>query len=442
MSVGAVPVGAASAASSTPTTLSLVSSPSSPQRANASLLFEVLVTPTTAIGTVALYDGSTLLGSGSHYERLWSYSTSSLAVGNHTLKATFTPDTPATYGASTTTMLYVIIGSGTSPTPTPTPTPTPKPTATPTPTPTRSSSSCTMSALDVPSCGVLWGAYKPPGSGETLATTVTDLESQVGRSFNIVYRYHDFSGVGGSGAFPDTFEKQLSASVHILLEDWAPTVFSTHTQLMWANVAAGAYDSTVIDPEAARIKAFGKPVMLTFDAEMDGAIGVNGQAANYVAAYRHIHDQFAAMGVTNVIWVWTITGTGGHDSEFASLYPGNSYVDWIGYDPYNFASCHNTAWRSFAQTIDQPYQWLEANGFGDKPFILAEYGTVPDPSSSSAAATWYSQIPTALAGYPNIKALLAWDDQATCDTRLTSSPGELAAFAAAGHAASLAVGGP
>jgi hypothetical protein len=292
---------------------------------------------------------------------------------------------------------------------------------------------CPRSNLLVPSCGVLWGAYAPLGSGQTWQQDTTSLESAVGRPFDIVYRYQDFS-TSGPGVFPDASDQALAASGHVLLEDWNPRIFSTGAKIQWASIAAGNYDASVIDPEAARIKAYGKPIMLSFDHEMDARVGVTGTAADYVAAYRHIHDEFARLGVTNVIWVWTTSGYSGHFSEFPSLYPGNSYVDWIGYDPYNFASCHSTSWKNFTQTIDPMYQWLESNGYGDKPFILPEYGTVPDPTNPNAEADWYSQIPAALATHPNIKAMVEWDDQVgSCDTRLTTGPGVLSSFAADGH---------
>ena len=294
-----------------------------------------------------------------------------------------------------------------------------------------STAGCTVSAILVPSCGVWWGVYKHPSGSEDWTSAVTNLQSAAGQSFGIVYRYHDFSG---TQLFPDASDEQLASSGHVLVEDWGTRIFSTNQQLQWSAIAAGQYDSSVIIPEAERLKAYGQPVMLSFDHEMDARVGVAGQPADYVAAYRHIHDIFAAHHVTNVIWVWTITGYPGHNSEYRALYPGNAYVDWIGYDPYNFASCHNTAFRSFEQTIDPTYQWLESNGFGDKPFMLPEYGTVADPGDPSAAAKWYAEIPSVLASHPNIKALLAWDDSANgCNTELTASPGELDAFAAAGR---------
>jgi hypothetical protein len=316
--------------------------------------------------------------------------------------------------------------TGSSPAPV-TPTPTPTPTAG-----TTAPTSCTVSAILVPSCGIWWGAYKHPSGSETWVSTVTDLQTATNENFGIVYRYRDFSG---KTLFPDSADKQLAASGHILLEDWSSKIFSTGTHVQWADIASGKYDASVIDPEAAYIKAYGQPVMLSFDHEMDTLVGTAGQPADYVAAYQHVYNVFASMGVTNVIWVWTITGYSGHDSEYKALYPGNAYVDWIGYDPYNFAACHSTAWKSFNQTVDPAYQWLESNGFGDKPFILPEYGTVPDASNSAAESNWYSQIPSVLAAHPNIKATVQWDDStAGCDTQLTTGPGELAAFAAAGQA--------
>ena len=285
----------------------------------------------------------------------------------------------------------------------------------------------------VPSCGVWWGVYKPPSSGESWQTTFTDLESQVGRPFDIVYRYHDMSNAGGSGQFPDKYEQALGTN-HLLMFSWASRNFSAGTQLLWSDIAGGKYDTSVIDPEAARLKAYGKKVFLTFDPEMDRRMPAAGTPADYVAAYRHIHDEFARLGVSNVVWVWTVTGYSAHDSEFPSLYPGSSYVDWIGYDPYNFASCHNGGWRTFDQTIDPFYQWLESNGYGNKPFMLPEYGTVADPSNPSASGAWYANAPASIAAHPNIKAVLQWDSVAApCNSELTVDPGTISGFATGGN---------
>jgi carbohydrate binding protein with CBM4/9 domain/glycosyl hydrolase family 26 len=318
--------------------------------------------------------------------------------------------------------------------PSPSATPTPSPTATtpaPAPSPTLTSSTCTVSADLVPSCGAWWGIYKKPDSGWDWAAALIDMEGQVGRKFDIFYRYFDFSDTS-AGHFPDVPMQNSAAGGRIPVVSWEPETYANHSWIPWADIASGKYDA-VIDGEAQRLKTWGKKVIVGFDPEMDMRVGTNGSAADYVAAYRHIHDRFDADGVTNVLYMWTITGSKSYYSTVPSLYPGDSYVDWIGYDPYNFFTCNGSTWKTYSQTVDPAYQWLMNNGHGNKPFILAEYGSAIDSNNSQAVLDWYTSIPTVLKAHPNIKAVMQWDDGHTCNSRLTAQSGELDAFAQAGH---------
>jgi hypothetical protein len=60
--------------------------------------------------------------------------------------------------------------------------------------------------------------------------------------------------------------------------------------------------------------------------------------AQYIAAWRRVHDIFASEGLTNrdVAWVFS---EGSHDDcsagAPANTYPGSSYVDWLGVDGYS-----------------------------------------------------------------------------------------------------------
>ena len=119
---------------------------------------------------------------------------------------------------------------------------------------------------------------------------------------------------------------------------------------------------------------------------------------------------------------------------FNSLYPGNAYVDWIGYDPYNFYNCHgaNGTWKTFQQTIDPMYQWLESNGYGDKPFILPEYGTVREPERQQRRGSVVRPGRCRRCRPPQHQGpARSGTTPATCNTTLTQ-PGELAAYAQAG----------
>ncbi|EEB9150725.1 hypothetical protein XL14_24180, partial [Salmonella enterica subsp. enterica serovar Paratyphi B] len=113
------------------------------------------------------------------------------------------------------------------------------------------------------------------------------------------------------------------------------------------------------------------------------------------AAYRRVHDRFAARGVTNVAWAWVSTGYlgAGNDDRILDGYPGDDYVDWIGYDPYNFYTCNDTEWTTFKDKIQPKYDFFVEHGLGDKPQLLSEYGTSYNVSDPALATAWHRDIP-------------------------------------------------
>jgi hypothetical protein len=138
--------------------------------------------------------------------------------------------------------------------------------------------------------------------------------------------------------------------------------------------------------------------------------------------------------VHNVVWVWTTTGYVPHAGVIAALYPGNAYVNWIAYDPYNFFNCHNSPWRSFAATVGPFYQWLTANHLGSgKPVMLAEFGSAADPANPRQEAAWYRGIVPELRALPRLKALVMWNSGTPgCDLQLSAAPAAARAYRQAG----------
>lgn len=297
-----------------------------------------------------------------------------------------------------------------------------------------SAASCPVSNLLVPSCGALWGGYI---SGDA---PVAPLEAQIGRQFNVVNSYHDWSNSGSNGQFPDATEKLEIASGHILFFSWDATIYGG-SAINWAPIAAGNYDSSVIDPEAARLKALGSTkVFMDFDHEMDGSADASkGTPADYVAAAQHVYNRFVADGVTNVVWVWTVTGS--NTAYDAQYYPGDSYVDWIGWDPYNFDGCgHSTTWKDPTTTFGSFYNWIDAGNLGvgaeSKPRFLPEYGTDQDSSDPTRAGDWYAAVPGVLqTDFPKIKAVTLFDASSggTCTTNPDYNFNTLAGFTSAGQ---------
>jgi Carbohydrate binding domain/Glycosyl hydrolase family 26 len=296
---------------------------------------------------------------------------------------------------------------------------------------------CSLNSKLVPSCGVLWGMYTKPLQGEASDKAFTNLESKTGRKFDIVKRYHDWSNKGGNGQFPDKSEQALGASgERILYFAWVSNIYSTGGHASWKDIAAGKYDQSVILPQAARFKAWGKPVFMGYDHEADGATRKSfGSDADYVAAFRHIHDVLQGAGVKNVVYVYNPTGFLGNADRIKAQYPGDKYVDWIAYDPYNFYLCHSTGWKTPESTFSAFYNYAMSVGWGDKPFMLGEYGTGVNPSDGNAMGDWYAGVASALAKMPNIKAAIQWDSTISgkyCDFRVSTNPKALQGFAKSG----------
>ena len=100
---------------------------------------------------------------------------------------------------------------------------------------------CPVSEKLVPSCGVHWGIYaKLRSTTEGWAQPVLDLEQAIGRRFDLVKRYHDWSNEGVNGQFPDRYDQQLGAGGdRILYVAWTSNIWAEGTFAPWRDIAQG-----------------------------------------------------------------------------------------------------------------------------------------------------------------------------------------------------------
>ncbi|GAA0636825.1 hypothetical protein GCM10009535_11430 [Streptomyces thermocarboxydovorans] len=298
------------------------------------------------------------------------------------------------------------------------------------PEPSAMGEECRPTELLEPPCGAWFGAFVPHERAD-LEEKVAAYEKRVGRKLDIVYTYHDMSLPRGSRREGQllTPEEQRVGEDRMLLLSWESKWWggSRKQQPTWKQIADGELDASVIDVQARRIKEYGdrtgKKVFLSFDLEMDTRTPDNGTPAEYVEAYRHIHDRFRELGVDNVVWTWIITGYLGHAELFQQMYPGDAYVDWIGYNQYNYYRCHNTGWQSFARTQTATHAWIRENISDRKPLMLSEFGTANDTSRPERQAEWYAEVPGVLKRLDGVKAALQWnyrDPGPHCDLALAN----------------------
>jgi glycosyl hydrolase family 26 len=136
------------------------------------------------------------------------------------------------------------------------------------------------------------------------------------------------------------------------------------------SIADGASDP-YIKKFAQDVARLNLPIAISFGHEMNGNWYAWGRdkttPADFVAAWRHIHDLFQNEGATNVIWVWTPNViTPMPDVGLKQYYPGDAYVDWAGMIGYYALTGPHTFGTLYGPTMD------EIRTFTKKPFFIAE----------------------------------------------------------------------
>jgi hypothetical protein len=242
---------------------------------------------------------------------------------------------------------------------------------------------------------------------------------------------------GRNYTFPDTsllnglYQRGITPIIF-----WQPTDPTT-TQLgkyAYINIRNGNFD-TYIKSWARAAKAWGHPIILRFAHEMDGtwfpwSIHKYGNSAvRFVKAWQHIWTLFHNVGATNVRFMWSPLNP---CYCRHSLYPGDKYVNYVGFTALNWGSNRNE-WRSLATIVKSRMAKLQK--LTSRPVIVAEVASSADGGQSpTSKASWitlgYADV---YAQYPQIKALIYFDVDMRADGqpdwRLDNPEDALAAYA-------------
>ncbi len=245
-----------------------------------------------------------------------------------------------------------------------------------------------------------------PGNNGSLSDD-TAFEALSGKGVSITNFFKNWDSSSGPYTFPTSTVDAMRNHGSIPMLTWQPEGASSDATYALANIANGNFD-TFITQWALDAKAWGYPFFLRFAHEMNGnfypwGAGVNGNtSADYIAAWRHVHDIFVRNGVTNVTWVWCVNTNYTGSAAISGLYPGDNYVDWISLDSYNRIT--NT-WADFSTRSQPTLDQMTAIAPG-KPILVAEAGCHEDTTGNYDKGQWFRN---ALANYlkfsaPRIKA--------------------------------------
>lgn len=245
---------------------------------------------------------------------------------------------------------------------------------------------------------VILCAFAAAREGET-GNPITNLESKIGRTFKAHRQYENWDGT-----FPNRSYDADVAAGRIPFSVWNGQT-KTGTQILWKDIVAGQHDA-LIRSRARAIKDWGKLMYLGFHNEPERRTE-NGTAAEYAAAYRHIHGIFKSEGVTNVGWVagplmsFTFAG---YNGGAAAWYPGDAYVDFVGVNGYNwYPGQPSKPWRSFREVFEKPYAFSVAH---NRPLVIYEHGVMEDTATPDPQrkAQWFRDALATVKTWPLLHA--------------------------------------
>ena len=307
----------------------------------------------------------------------------------------------------------------------------------------------TQAAIGAPGRRLFWGAFvvgAPYGSAGNPPWDMSGLDAfeahAGGKHVSILHLGQPWYVNGVAQPFyPKPLDAVRSRGAIPLIDwnSWDTANGGSETQpgFRLADIANGDHDR-MIRAWAVGAKAWGKPLFLRFDHEMNGRwfpwseIRNGNAAGDYAPAWRHVHDIFTSVGVTNVTWVWSPNVAFPGSLPLAGLYPGDAYVDWVGLDGYNWGTnpVKPSPWVTFSQLIGPTYATLGTIA-PTKPVMIAEFASSEFGGSKAA---WIADAlsPATLDAFPRIGGILwfNWSPEGV-DWSIESSPSGESAFAAA-----------
>ncbi|HLJ03408.1 MAG TPA: glycosyl hydrolase [Solirubrobacteraceae bacterium] len=262
---------------------------------------------------------------------------------------------------------------------------------------------------------------------------VNRFERLIGAHTSIVMWYADWAHNGVSLSQLNAVSRRGSIP-EITWEPWDDSLGLRKAQPKYSllSIIQGRHDA-YIRQWARELRAYGKPVLLRFAQEMNGdwypwseRLGTN-RPGQFVAAWRHVHDVFAAAGATNVRWVWSPVARYGVRLS-TDQYPGRAYVDILGLSGFNGGSAlHWTGWRSFSAVFDKSLATLKALA----PDVPVQISEVSSAEAGGSKGAWISAMFRDLHADPQVRAVIWFDVAKQTEWQIDSSRQSAASFAAA-----------
>jgi hypothetical protein len=268
-------------------------------------------------------------------------------------------------------------------------------------------------------------------------SAVSAFEADAGKAVSIVMWYQQWGLTDGWQYLQPSWMDAVRSHGSIPLVTWDPQdpFNASPNQPAYAlqNIINGNFDA-YITRWAQDSKAWGHPYFLRFAHEMNGnwnpwSEQVNGnKPGQFVLAWRHVHDIFTRLGVSNVTWVWSPNIDYSTSTPLQELYPGDGYVDWAGMSGYNWGTLDGHVWQSFSSVFSQTYD--DILSITSRPIMITETASTEQAGNKAGwiSDAFVTQLPQ---HFPRIHAFVWFNESKETGWQIESSAGAQAAFAAA-----------
>lgn len=319
-----------------------------------------------------------------------------------------------------------------------------------------------IDSRSAPACGgAWWGIYRPDNADLRPYEGTELTDTTMPRKFDAFRRYYSLSEITGESPnqsidWPLEQDAELARDRVMFLQietrcfGPCPTHFNGHplpepvrltsppTQVDAAgevfdpnDIAAGKLDP-LLRAVAQKIKSFPGRLVVDVSSEVDTQVEWMPSAAmrtRWIIGYRNMlrrfHELFAAEGVANVSWNYVVGGFLADDRVYTRSYPGDAYVDWISWDPYDTRCRLGSAFATFHDFYSRLENGLLGAGATRKAYGIMEFGF-----GEACQAEYLENLAEDLKRLPKIKAVLYFDRQGE---NYTLTPDGWRAYAKAGQ---------
>jgi mannan endo-1,4-beta-mannosidase len=221
-------------------------------------------------------------------------------------------------------------------------------------------------------------------------------------------------------------DRGIRTVISMNIRSQSPKIDAARNDTLLEEIGHGTWDST-LTAFARAAAALETIVYLRFGYEMNGNwFSWGGKPAAFVVAWTHAHVLFGQTGASNVRWIFApgvLWDARTAQADLYPYYPGDSVVDAIGLDGYNFGDSFDKwhSWKPFTRVFGESLRAIADMG---KPIWITEVGCPSDARRPG----WLTGLFAFMDDNPCVEAMLWFNAHKTGepDYRLESDSASLA----------------